>query len=156
MEQATNLQKYSNYKEQMGRLKKAMTQGFYLEAIFIEYAIMEDRLESILRHSGQWNPKPNEFWSIDRKLKKVEKLAEQKKSLQQKYFAKELTEGIRQWKDQRNSLIHALLKQTLHTENLRQHAEVGQTLTKTLCSKATCYRRALEKYMLNNRRIDHV
>lgn len=53
MEQITdNMQKYANYKEQMGRLSKALTQGFFLEAIFIEYAILEDRLESILRHSG--------------------------------------------------------------------------------------------------------
>lgn len=50
MEQITdNMQKYANYKEQMGRLSKALTQGFFLEAIFIEYAILEDRLESILR-----------------------------------------------------------------------------------------------------------
>ena len=59
MEQISdNMQKYANYKEQMGRLKKALSQGFYLEAIFIEYAILEDRLESVLRHSGKWNGSP--------------------------------------------------------------------------------------------------
>ena len=60
MEQITdNMQKYANYKEQMGRLNKALTSRFFLEAIFIEYAIMEDRLESVLRHSGRWNSKPD-------------------------------------------------------------------------------------------------
>ena len=34
-----------------------MAAQFYLEAIFIEYAVMEDRLESILRHSSAFNPK---------------------------------------------------------------------------------------------------
>ena len=48
--------KYLNYKEQMVRLKKAMAAQFFLEAIFIEYAVMEDRLESILRHSGVFYP----------------------------------------------------------------------------------------------------
>ena len=51
-----NMQKYANYREQFGRLKKAINNNFYLEAIFIEYAIIEDRLESILRHSGKLNP----------------------------------------------------------------------------------------------------
>lgn len=46
VQQADNMQKYLNYKEQMGRLKKAIANSFYLEAIFIEYAIIEDRLES--------------------------------------------------------------------------------------------------------------
>jgi hypothetical protein len=43
---SANMQKYENYKEQMNRLKKAMANAFYLEALFIEYAIMEDRTES--------------------------------------------------------------------------------------------------------------
>ena len=38
-----NIQKYENYKEQMKRLDRALTNGFNLEAMFIEYAIMEDR-----------------------------------------------------------------------------------------------------------------
>lgn len=140
-----NMQKYANYKEQMGRLKKALTHGFYLEAIFIEYAIMEDRLESALRHSGKWNPRPDEFWSIDRKLNKLEKLAEEKKSPAAKYFSPELTEMLRSWKTRRNQLIHALLKQPLHTEDLRAHADEGLVLVKTLCSKTTSYNRFLDK-----------
>ena len=61
--------KYENYKEQMKRLKAAMANRFYLEAIFIEYAILEDRLESALRHSGKWHPKPDQHTSIDKKVK---------------------------------------------------------------------------------------
>ena len=51
---ADNIQKYYNYREQMTRLHKSLKQQFYLESIFIEYSIMEDRLESILRHAGEW------------------------------------------------------------------------------------------------------
>ena len=36
---ATNIQKYENYREQFNRLKRALASEFYLEAIFIEYAI---------------------------------------------------------------------------------------------------------------------
>ncbi len=145
MTEIANMKKYENYKEQMGRLKRALNSHFYLEAIFIEYAIMEDRLESALRHAGRWNPKPDEYVSIDKKLKLIEKMAEQKKSLAQKYFSSELTQGIRAWKEDRNKMIHALLKQSIHSEDLLDIAAKGQELIKILCSKTTSFNRALEK-----------
>ena len=36
-----NQLKYENYKEQFRRLNKALANGFNLEAMFIEYAIIE-------------------------------------------------------------------------------------------------------------------
>ena len=144
-EVTSNMQKYANYTEQMGRLKKAMANGFYLEAIFIEYAVLEDRLESVLRHSGSWNPKPNEHISIYRKVRLVQKLAEQKKCLASRYYTPELTDGILVWKEDRNAVIHMLLKQHLHTEDLLSIAERGQALAKLMCNKTTSYNRALER-----------
>ena len=141
-----NNQKYVNYKEQMGRLKKAMNYGFYLEAIFIEYAIIEDRLESILRHSGRWSAKFDEDPpTINKKLNIVDELARRKKSFPQKYFNQELISEIRDWKEYRNKIIHALLKQDLNTEQLLAIAQKGELLAKTLSNKVTSYKRALEK-----------
>ena len=144
-----NQQKYENYRVQMGRLKSALRGHFYLEAIFIEYAIMEDRLEAILRHADKWHPKEGSFISIDAKVKKVAKLAEEKKNPAHRYFPPELTNGILAWKEKRNRLIHALLKQSLHSEDLLQVAEEGETIVKQLCSKATSHRRALEREKAN-------
>lgn len=67
-------------------------------------------MESVLRHSGTWNPKPNTFITLDTKRKKVAKLAEEKKSLAHKYFPSELTNRIENWKNERNRVIHALMK----------------------------------------------
>ena len=146
MEQiADNMQKYANYKTQMGRLKKALSYQFYLEAIFIEYAILEDRLESVLRHSGNWNPKPGTFPALDYKRKKIAKLAEERKNLIRKYFPVEITDRIETWKNERNRVIHALMKQSLHTEDLSKIAREGETLTKLVCNKSTQYNRALER-----------
>ena len=50
-----NMQKYENQKEQFKRLNRAMDQCFYLEAMFIAYAILEDRTESILRNAEKWD-----------------------------------------------------------------------------------------------------
>ncbi len=52
--QIGNMEKYDNYREQFRRLKTALDNGFYLEAIFIEYSMLEDRTESLLCRIGQW------------------------------------------------------------------------------------------------------
>ena len=54
MEKPENQLKYENYREQFHRLNRALKNGFHQEAMFIEYAIMEDRTESLLRHAGRW------------------------------------------------------------------------------------------------------
>ena len=106
---------------------------------------MEDRFESVLRHSGKWNPKEGEFWSIDKKVNRVAKMAEEKKSIAAKYFSAELISSVKEWKEKRNKLIHALLKQSLHTEDLQEHALSGKELVKILCNKTTSYNKALER-----------
>ena len=134
--------KYENYKEQMKRLKAAMSNQFYLEAIFIEYAILEDRLESALRHSGKWNPKPDQHTSIDRKVKLLIKQAEEKKSLAQKYFQPEMMQEILDWKNRRNSLMHSLMKQLLHTEDLADLATEGLVLVKQVGNKVSLFNKS--------------
>ena len=60
-------------------------------------------------------------------------------------LSEELLQEIYQWKDERNRLIHALMKQNLHTEDLQKIALEGQQIVKQLNSKATNYRKALER-----------
>ena len=139
----TNMQKYENYRVQMGRLSRAIKDEFYLEAIFIEYAVMEDRLESILVHSGKFNPDKHN--TMDKKLRKIEEVSREKKALANRYFSAELTQSIYAWKDRRNALIHALMKQNLVTEELKELAISGRDIVKTLNTKSTAFRKALEK-----------
>lgn len=141
--QIDNMQKYANYKEQFGRLNKALHNKFYLEAIFIEYAIIEDRFESILRHSGKFNPDKHN--TINKKLNKIKDMKREKKGLINKYVSEELVEEISAWKEERNRLIHALMKQTLHTEDLEEIALKGQQLAKMISNKTKSYNNALAK-----------
>jgi hypothetical protein len=62
-----------------------------------------------------------------------------------KYFPVALTDCIEQWKNGRNRIIHALMKQSLHTEDLSKIAREGEVLTKLVCNKSTQYNRALER-----------
>ncbi len=143
---SSNIQKYENYREQMGRLKKALKSSFYLEAISIEYAILEDRAKSVLVHSNVYNENKHGN-GINRKLNKIKDMSRKNKSLPQKYFSEELIQSIKEWCNARNNLIHALLNQSLHTEDLIEVAQNGEILVKMLSNKANCYKRALEKQL---------
>ena len=142
---ADNFQKHENYKEQNERLTRALKHHFYLEAIFIEYSILEDRTESILRYTGDM-PKPNSngYVSIDKKIGKIEKLTENKKSIIRHYFPKELTDELSKWKESRNAMIHALIKRVVTTEELEAIALEGEKLAKKMCHLSTNYKRKLQ------------
>ncbi len=51
----SNLEKRTAYQIQMERFKRAKAGGFHLEAIFILYALIEDRLSALLFHAGITN-----------------------------------------------------------------------------------------------------
>ena len=51
----SNMEKKTAYQIQMERFKRAKAGGFYLEAIFILYALIEDRLSAFLYHGGVTN-----------------------------------------------------------------------------------------------------
>lgn len=139
----TNMEKYDNYKEQLGRLKKAMDNHFLLEALFIEYAVIEDRTESILLHADK---QVRERAGLMEKVKAIRKL-QAKDTLICKYILPDMMDAIEAWSKKRNDMIHSLMKQTMTTEDLEQITSQGQVLVKTLCSKTTSYKRALEREM---------
>jgi hypothetical protein len=49
---ADNYAKKDTYQKYIGKYRKAEKEGFFFEAILIDYAIMEDRLRSFLYHIG--------------------------------------------------------------------------------------------------------
>ena len=147
--EVSTAQKYDNYKEQFVRLKRAMDNRFYLEALFIEYAIIEDRTKSILVHAGKYEAylkKRGKYQeTLDSKVKYIQSFAAEKKSLLNRYFGDTLLEDILVWKEDRNKMVHALLNQTLSTENLEHLAEDGSYYCKSLRNKVTSYKRTLNR-----------
>lgn len=143
----SNEEKYENYKSQFQRLKKAMDNAFYLEAVFIEYAIMEDRAESILAYEkNEIVPKnEREFISFKKKNDKIKKLCERKELTIGRYFSDDFLWQVQEWVDGRNSIIHALLKKRTTTEELRAFAEGGERLCKELRNRANKYKRMVAR-----------
>ena len=146
---ADNNQKYDNYKEQFKRLDKALRNGFNLEAIFIEYSIIEDRIESILKHAEKWEAylkKRGRYQvTLDSKINYISCFARERGSLLYKYFGDHLLAEILAWKEERNQLIHALMKQALTTDELQRVALDGKDFARKLSNKVTNYRRAVER-----------
>ena len=144
-----NMQKYENYKEQFKRLNKAMNNQFYLEAMFISYAIIEDRIESIIRHAAKWEhylkKRKGHGPTLDSKTKYIKKFAEQDHSLPSKYFSDDLLDNILEWKNERNRMIHALMKQSLTTEMLESLAVQGKEYARVLTNRSGSFRRAVER-----------
>ena len=77
------------------------------------------------------------------------KLAENKQSLLHRYFADELLQQILDWKDERNRLIHALLKQEFEHNEIANLAVLGKELTDRLKSQAGKFNRVADKKQLN-------
>ena len=144
-----NQQKYLNYKEQFKRLNRAIDSGFNLEAMFIAYSIMEDRTESVLRHAGKYDRYIEKLKgrnpSIDSKIKEILKCRSNKKDLMYRYFSDELLDNICAWKEERNRMVHALLKQEVTSEELEKLALQGKEYARIFSNRATNYRRALER-----------
>ena len=144
-----NQQKYANYREQFQRLNKALAGGFNLEAMFIEYAIIEDRTESVLRHAGLWDAyiksRKGHGVTLNSKVTYIRKRADSGSKLLKKYFSDDLLEQILDWKEERNRLIHALLKQEFAPHEISTLARQGNELCRMLRSRTTNCNRAADR-----------
>ena len=150
MDKPENQLKYENYREQFKRLNSALHSGFNLEAMFIEYAIMEDRTESILRHADKWEAylkkRGKNEPTLNSKIIYIQKQMEaNRKDLLHRYFSDELLDRILAWKEDRNRLIHALVKQQLGHNEVRELAAQGKQLVDELRKRAGNYNRAIDR-----------
>ena len=150
MDIADNQQKYANYTEQFKRLNRAISNGFNLEAMFIAYAILEDRMESILRHADLWDAyiksRKGRMPDITSKIKYIQKAAENKKDILCKYFSDDLLDRVLAWKESRNHLIHALLKQRLEHNEVSDLAAQGSMLAQEVRTRAGNYNRTKARH----------
>ena len=150
MDKTENQLKYENYREQFKRLNSALSNGFNLEAMFIEYAIMEDRTESLLRHAEKWDAylkkRGKNEPTLNSKIVYIQKQVESnRKDLLHRYFSDNLLNQILVWKEDRNRLIHALLKQQLEHNEVTELAAEGKRLVDELRNRANKYNRAIDR-----------
>jgi hypothetical protein len=119
-----------------GNLKKAIQAGFYYEAIFIEYAIIEDRCVSALRHAGvkYLDSKGHEI-KLSEKVRKLRSNPAFTTTYVRRRITLELLDEIVDWKRDRDLLIHAMAKIPYDHDSVKNVAERGQVLVRNFGNK---------------------
>ena len=144
--QITNEEKRQVYATLKTKLKIAIQQEFYLEALLLEYSIMEDRLSSILRHSGiSYLRGDGEEISIQKKLDKVSNAIRSKRLPIYKKVNQDLIDEIMAWKEIRNALVHKSCQRLYNNEEVRACALDGNELVRKITNSARALKRAAEK-----------
>ena len=139
-------EKQNQYAILMNKLKKATDNEFYYEAIFIEYAIFEDRTESILRHAHiSTVDKNGNSLNIEKKLNRINSRKEFQNDYIKKHITSDMINNILNWKNERNTLIHALVKHTFDYDKLKTIALDGECLVKNFSSKSQLVNKFLDK-----------
>lgn len=102
------------------RMDTAIERKFYLEASWYAYAIIEDRLVSMLRQSGGIgrNGSSNPIRMLGKKVDELKSRAETDKLLDS-YFE---PQSIFDWADQRNTLMHAMADGSLSQAEIDKQA----------------------------------
>lgn len=146
MEKEKNMEKYEVYRSMNQNLSKAMRAGFYYQAIFIEYAILEDRCTSVLKHAGveYLNSKGYEL-KLSQKLNRMRSNPAFVVPYVRQRITLELLDQITDWKRSRDRLIHALAKIPYNHNSVKEIAENGQKLVCILSNKIKSVNRYHEK-----------
>ena len=129
--------KQHKYAEMMTKLKRATYEEYYYEAIFIEYAILEDRTESILKHANvKYKDKNGKCFKISKKLNMIKDREEFQEKYVKKHLSNELVEQIYDWKINRDKLMHNVMNLNYENEEVKNVALTGECLAKKFSSKS--------------------
>lgn len=136
-----NYEKNLKYRSLHETLTRALNSEFYYEAIFIEYAIMEDRTDSILRHANVIINEP----TLNNKIKAIKFNRAFKDEYIKKHLTFELLDSVKQWKNKRNELIHDLVTISYSNEEIKKFALEGKEIVKKLSNKSTLVNNYFDK-----------
>ena len=137
MEKVKNYKKQAKYAELMKRLSKALKEEFYYEAIFIEYALFEDRTSSLLRHSGISTLDDNgrDLGLLD-KIKLIKRHSIFNNEYVKKHELFSILDEVNLWRKTRNDLMHDLAEDECSIDEIRKFAVQGDILVSKLNNKS--------------------
>ena len=142
----TNEEKRQVYTILKAKLKIALQQGFYLEALLLEYAIIEDRLSSILRSADLvYIQNDGKEISIQKKINKIRNANESKRFPIYRRVPLDLILDIEEWKGIRNDLVHKSCTSLYNSEKVTECALEGKELVRRISNTARSLKRAKER-----------
>lgn len=145
----TNLEKRDIYATLMKKLDNATSNDYYYEAIFIEYAIFEERTRAIFKHAKvKYKEKDGKEYSINKKLKALKSNRNFQDEYIKKHLTEELIDNITNWKNQRNKLMHDIIKSNYGNEQVKDLAKQGEDLAKKMNNKSKLVTNYLDKKLM--------
>ena len=144
-----NIEKKNKYVNLMSKLTRATNNEYYYEAIFIEYSIIEDRTESILRHANiKYQENNGQNFKLTKKLNIIKSRKEFHSNYIKKHITDELLENIYEWKKQRDKIMHDIIRIEYGNEDIKNIALNGECLVKRLNNKTKLINSYLDKVNL--------
>lgn len=142
-----NYEKQVTYAERKTQLKKAMKNGFYFEAIFLEYAILEDRTESVIRHARniKLTSRRDQPLKLSEKVNKMRSCSAFSEKYVRQRLTLELLDNIDKWRVRRNELVHYLMNCPTAPDELQAVAEEGNELLRILDNKVKSVNKYFDK-----------
>lgn len=142
----TNEQKRQVYATLKVKLKVALQQEFYLEALLLEYSILEDRLTSMLKHSDiRYTESNGREFGIQKKLNKVQNAIISKRIPIHGKVKPALVEEILAWKETRNNLVHKSCQRLYNSDEVKKCALDGNELVRRVTNAASSIKHAAER-----------
>lgn len=132
--------KGKRFEELIHRIDRALTEGFYVEAMAITYALMEERTYSILDKLNISYKNKDKLYQCLTYLEthiKTSNLTCNPTSmnigdfttwLDAELIQSKMIFSIQEWRKRRNDVIHDLAKQTIEYEDLKSPAMDGRNL----------------------------
>ncbi len=140
------MSKRSHYETFIGRLDLAVSGGHFLEASWYAYAVLEDRLLSLLRGSGGVN---------DRKGKPFRPLGNKLRELQERSASDDVLRAhfeftrLHAWKVRRDELMHAMADASKSVEEIdgeaRRLAMDGAELVRVYSAASSRFKKRRRK-----------
>ena len=142
------------HKDFFDRCRLAIDEGFYMEAILMEYAAMESRLEIILGVVGLpcskdlENSMRNNI-NISHRIRCVKWLVQDSPLFKSSKLEKKFFEKLHGWTMERNKYVHGLYKNAALYDQRKEYASMlakdGLEYCRQLYNEAHRLRRAIEK-----------
>lgn len=134
--------KGNRFESLIGKADLALENEFYLEAISICYAIIEERLRSVLIKTH--NPTLGKKHKVDSCLKKI-KAVKKTDALLAKYFTPDLLKKIDDWKEERNDVMHELAEEGINFPKIVTCATEGRELLAELAATIMRWKKEFTK-----------
>ena len=143
---ATRIGKFAHYRQLLDRIDQAYSAGFFLECVWISYAFLEGRIDSVVSKEGiSFNKKRPMFGD---KMQAVIAHHPTSPLLGQAIDLVELGRVVA-WKDRRNRLMHELADDLrpwadLNAE-IKDLAKEGRDLSRAFAASVRRYKRRWQK-----------